>query len=60
MRNIFPTNSYKNRREHQRKTKLVEISNVFIKNLEAQNAAAPKFPHFKNQKPAAGGAPIAK
>ena len=29
-------------------------------NLEAQNAAAPKLPRFKNQKPAAGGARIAK
>ena len=29
-------------------------------NLEAQNAAAPKLPRFKSQKPAAGGAPIAK
>ena len=28
--------------------------------LEAQNAAAPMLPRFKNQKPAAGGARIAK
>ena len=27
---------------------------------EAQNSAAPKLPRFTNQKPAAGGAPIAK
>ena len=44
-----------------KKNKIVEISNVFsFFYLEAQNAAAPMFPRSKNQKPAAGGAPIAK